>query len=535
MSATFDPRQYLADFVIEAGEHLATFDELLAHAERQLLAGRALEEGLIHRLFRAVHTLKGMAGMLGFSAIVTLSHETESILDAVRAGKRHLDVAEIGVLVDVADGLGRLLEQVSHSGKEDGVDVFPLQTALLALARGELALPQITDLLERLDPHEQMSILVDVAKGEQLFNLTYSGDDFAAAALRIAVRGRVLGAWDESGQLLGASSKGPALPVMVLLLAPPGTTADEVRFASGPGVAAVSEAPLPWLTAQVPVASEHAEVTPAEAACKAAAVAPPSPPPAVRVEAARLDKLALMALGLEQETNRLAALVATVAELPGAQGLAAQLASAVAAAQQRTLELQEELQAARRVPAGTLFSRFVRPLRELARACGKSVRLEPLGGDILLDKDAGERLIEPLMHLLRNAVDHGIEGPNERQASGKPLQGVIVLSATIEGNELALAIGDDGRGIDHAAVLAKARTAGIVAPDQLLDTAAIERLIFAPGLSTAIAVGNVSGRGVGMDAVNASVERLGGRTEISSQPGRGTRFVLRLPLTDQTS
>jgi two-component system chemotaxis sensor kinase CheA len=532
MSATFDPRQYLADFVIEAGEHLATFDELLAQAERHLLAGRSLEEGLIHRLFRAVHTLKGMASMLGFSAMVTLSHETESILDAVRAGARRLDAAEVGVLVDVADGLGRLLEQVGHTGHEDGVDVFPLQAALLALARGEYAIAQTPDLLERLDPHDQMSILVDVAKGEKLFNLAVRSENFAQLSVKIAHLGRVLGAWDEAGTLLDPVVKMAGVTVAVLLLAPPEATAESVRLASGPGLEAVIDAPLPWLASHVP---HVPDLAPGEGASKAATVLAPSPPPTVRVETTRLDRLAQIAHHLVLETNRLEALIAQVAALAGGNDAASQLAEAVATTMLGVRELGDELAAARRVPASTLFGRFVRPVRELARALGKSVRLEPLGGDILLDKDVAERLIEPLMHLLRNAVDHGIEPPHERQAAGKPTQGVIVLSATIEGNTLALAIGDDGRGIDHTRVLAKARQAGLIDPTAALAPVAIERLIFAPGLSTASALSDVSGRGVGMDAVHASIERLGGHTEVSSQAGRGTRFVLRLPLVDQTS
>lgn len=192
MSATFDPRQYLADFVLEAGELLQGLEGLLLAAEELSRAGRPLDDGLVNKLFRAVHTLKGMAGMLGFSAMVTLAHETEGVFEAVRAGKRQLVAAEIAALFEVLDALQRLLARVSDTGDEAGEDVLPVQATLLALVRGDLAPPPPLDLLERLDPADQMAILVDVARGEQLFNVHGP----AAWHAKLAGLGRLLGAWD---------------------------------------------------------------------------------------------------------------------------------------------------------------------------------------------------------------------------------------------------------------------------------------------------------------------------------------------------
>lgn len=527
MSATFDPRQYLADFLIEAGDQLQAFEAALDEAQRDVLATRPLELPTVNRLFRAMHTLKGMAGMLGFSATVTLAHEIESVLEGVRAGKRTLAAVELDALLDVVDTLGRLLESIGTTGGEDGVDVMPAQALLLDLARGKLAPVGPPDLLDRLDPHDQMSILVDVANGQRLFNLTYAGPDFWTWRRGLPPSGRVLGAWAD-GNRLEEPGESPAAPVEVLFLSSDVVEAIDVQRACGLPPGAVIEAPLPW--AAPPAAMVPATATPPEEATrKVAAVAAPVQAPATRVEAARLDRLGELLAALEAEHARLDSLLTGLAILPEHAETARELARPLVRAQERAAELVQELAAARRVSAATLFSRFARPVRELARATGKAVRLEPLGNDVMLDKDVADRLVEPLMHLLRNAVDHGVEPPAERTAAGKQSHGVLVLSAELRENELAVALSDDGRGLDREAVLARARAAGLVDERERPDDGTIDQLIFHPGLSTARIVSDLSGRGVGMDAVRASLEALGGRIELASRPGRGTRVTLCLP------
>lgn len=516
MSATFDPRQYLADFVSEAGEHLATFIELLGLAERQLMAGRALDETTVHRLFRAVHTLKGMAGMLNFSATVTLSHEIEGVLEAVRAGKRKLVVEEVQALLEVADVLGRLLERIAASGDEDGVDVLPSQGLLIRLSRGELVPVAAPDYLDRLDPHDQMAILVDVARGERLFNVHFAGTDFVGFVAAARALGRLLGLWDADARPLAEDAR-PVTGVDALVLAPEGsTTADVARALAAEHVA---EAPLPWQAAPIP-----APAAPADGRRRLSAITAGAAPPAVRVETDRLDRMGGLAGEL---ATTLAGLESIVAALPPDQ--AQRLAEGLAEASRRARTLDSELSATRRVAAATLFGRFQRPVRELARATGKWVRLEVMGGDVMLDKDTADRLVEPLMHLLRNTVDHGLELPADRTAAGKPTQGVIALSAAMEGDGLAIGVSDDGRGLDRLALVEKAIEDGRLAAGATPTDAEIDALIFQPGLSTARQTGEISGRGVGMDAVRASLERLGGRVEVSTRPGRGTRFKLILP------
>ena len=196
-----------------------------------------------------------------------------------------------------------------------------------------------------------------------------------------------------------------------------------------------------------------------------------------------------------------------------------------------TREIQESAMSIRAQPISSVFSRVPRILRELAASTGKQVKLELVGESTELDKTVIERLGEPLTHLIRNAVDHGIEDAEERLAAGKPAEGTLVLSAEHRSGRILIRIADDGRGINRERVLAKAVEKGIVAPDAILAKEDIDALIFAPGFSTATTVTSVSGRGVGMDVVRQNVKELGGRITIESEEGKGACFTLTLPLT----
>jgi two-component system chemotaxis sensor kinase CheA len=183
------------------------------------------------------------------------------------------------------------------------------------------------------------------------------------------------------------------------------------------------------------------------------------------------------------------------------------------------------------VPVGTLFSRFPRILRDMARECGKAARLEITGGETELDKTVIEQIGDPLIHLLRNAVDHGLEGAADRLALGKRPEGVITLAANQQGHHITITVADDGRGVDRARVLAKARAQGLLGDTDAPTDAEVYQLLFRPGFSTAEAVTNLSGRGVGMDVVMQNIQRLGGSIHVHSEAGAGTRFLVKLPLT----
>jgi two-component system chemotaxis sensor kinase CheA len=247
--------------------------------------------------------------------------------------------------------------------------------------------------------------------------------------------------------------------------------------------------------------------------------------PLVKVETAKLEYLVdmvgelVIAQSMLRHNPDLAAL-----KTPRLQRDMAQLSRV-------TAEVQKTAMAMRMVQIGILFRRMTRLVRDLARKSGKLADLEISGEDVELDRTIVEELADPLVHMLRNSMDHGIESRDEREAAGKPSSGKIRLSARHEAGMIAIEVGDDGRGLDRAKILERAAARGLIAPAQTLSDAEIDRLIFQPGFTTAERVTDVSGRGVGMDVVRRQVEKLRGRIEISSVPGQGTRFFLKLPLT----
>ena len=281
-----------------------------------------------------------------------------------------------------------------------------------------------------------------------------------------------------------------------------------------------------------------------EPAAPAAAAAPASATPAPVVAIAETEKpvaaaSAPAAQSVRIDLAKLDKLIDGVGELVIAQAMLAQRLSEANLSHVEELamldtlvrDIQESAMAFRAQPIDAVFARVPRLLRELSTSTGKRVRLEVNGEGTELDKTVIERLGEPLTHLIRNAVDHGIETEAERIAAGKPAEGVLSLSAEHRAGRIMIRIADDGQGINRERVLAKAREKGIVALDATPSDDEIDNLIFAPGFSTAAQVSNISGRGVGMDVVRQNVKELGGRITIESTPGQGTAFILALPLT----
>ncbi|MHC9417791.1 chemotaxis protein CheA [Sphingomonas citri] len=309
------------------------------------------------------------------------------------------------------------------------------------------------------------------------------------------------------------------------------TTTDELETAVAPS--AVTAAPAP-----VAIAAP----TPSPAATAAPVVAPPAPkpaPPAPVVASVVAPAPTAVAQTIRVDLDKLDRLVNLVGELVITQAMLAQRLSENNMAgiseltdlDHLTRELQESTMAIRAQPMKTVFSRVPRIIRELEGETGKRVRLDIEGEMTEVDKTVVERIGEPLTHLIRNAVDHGLETPEERVAAGKPAEGVVTLSAAHHSGRIVITVSDDGRGIDRARVRAKAIERGIILPDAVLSDEEVDNLIFAPGFSTAATVSNISGRGVGMDVVRKNVQALGGRIGIQSKFGSGSSFSLSLPLT----
>lgn len=318
----------------------------------------------------------------------------------------------------------------------------------------------------------------------------------------------------------------PAAPPPAVPAAAPLPPVSVPAPAPAPQPAAAQPAPPaaadPAATPSAPPAPVAPPAAPAAVAAAATPPAPPAPGQSIRIELSKLDKL-IDAVG------ELVIAQAMMAQRLSSEGLAA--SEEIAVLDGLTRDIQESAMAIRAQPIGSVFSRVPRIMRELSASTGKHVRLEVSGESTELDKTVIERLGEPLTHLIRNAVDHGIEKPEERLAAGKSAEGTLTLSAEHRSGRILIRIGDDGRGINRERVLAKAIEKGLVAPDAQLSKEEIDLLIFAPGFSTAQTVSNISGRGVGMDVVRQNVKDLGGRITIESEQGVGTTFTLTLPLT----
>ncbi|MBB4611818.1 chemotaxis protein CheA [Novosphingobium taihuense] len=376
-----------------------------------------------------------------------------------------------------------------------------------------LMLREMSDLGGRCDVCDVSSVppLDSFDTGTGYLGWTFS---FPADVSEASVRDIFDFVGDDCSLAFGADAEMPPVQhrdVATPAPAPVAAPAEPVPTKAAPSVAVMAEKP-----------GESEAARAALAANGSAPPAPPAPGQSIRIELGKLDKL-IDAVG------ELVIAQAMMAQRLAGQGLA--VAEEMAMIEGLTRDIQESAMSIRAQPIGSVFSRVPRILRELASSTGKHVRLEVSGESTELDKTVIERLGEPLTHLIRNAVDHGIEPADERIAAGKTAEGTLTLSAEHRSGRILIRIGDDGKGIDRERVLAKAIEKGLVTADTVLSKEEIDLLIFAPGFSTAQQVSNISGRGVGMDVVRQNVKDLGGRITIDSEPGKGTTFTLTLPLT----
>ncbi len=531
-------------------------EEALEAAETGLAACRegTHDDETINAIFRAVHSIKGGAGAFGYLPLQTFTHGFETLLAEVREGKVPLAPALVDLLLLALDCLRDHVECARRAGTPpDDADLLArLEAALTESSGPTAALPEkppaafddLDSLLDELTAPPAASAadqswLVHVrphagamTKGSEpllwLRELTELGGkceicDISAVPTfeRLMVEQGYLG-W--TFRMPGAVTHEAVAEIFDFV-------GDDVALAFGPD----GTMPTAHLAT---IRSPHPEAAPAAAAgsvskAPVADTSIPTPVAAATAAAAPANQ------SVRIDLRKLDMLIDGVGELVIAQAMLAQrlanenLANIEELALIETLvrDIQEHAMAFRAQPISSVFGRVPRLLRELGASTGKHVKLEVAGETTELDKTVIERLSEPMTHLIRNAVDHGIETPEERRAAGKDPEGTLTLSAEQKAGRIIIRIADDGRGIDRERVLAKAIANGLVTPEAQLSDEDIHQLIFAPGFSTAAQVSNISGRGVGMDVVKQNVKELGGRITIESVPGKGTTFSLALPLT----
>jgi len=452
--------EIIKEFLIESNEGLDRFDRDLMALEQE---PRSRE--LLDSVFRAIHTIKGTGGVLGYEKLVALSHVGESVLSRMRDGTLALTPEIATTLLAMADALRSMLQQISGDGGEADADHSAIQERL-----AELLIPQTQRPQLQRDP--QTTIAAEVPR---LGEILVASEVCAPEDVHVAMNQQREGDPRRLGEILVAA--GVAEP------------------------SAISEG--------LKTQSEHHEVA----------------SNTLRVDVSLLDKLMNLVGELVLARNQVLQFTGTEKD-SGFLGTAQRLNLI-------TTELQEGVMKTRMQPIGNVWNKLPRIVRDLSVGCGKQVAVEMEGAETELDKTILEAIKDPLTHMIRNAVDHGIELPAVRTAAGKPPEGRLLLRAFHEGGQVNIEVSDDGAGIATEKLKARAIAKGIVVAEQAARMSEREllHLAFAPGLSTMEQVSNISGRGVGMDVVKTNIEKIGGTVDLQSVPGKGTLLRIKIPLT----
>lgn len=556
-----DSEDFQQLFFAECNENI----EVLQARLDDLLLGSSDPE-VVHAAFRAVHSIKGGAAALGFGALVNFAHELETLLDRLRSGAVALSAEVAKTLLRATDIMTGLVEAV-HDGTPgpvvrageiirqirvcarvgDGPDpvvptVSPPAPAPAPVAAVAAAVAEVEDEPEtatvRIAPGPDFLIagfeplrLIRAARGHGLLSVAVENEVPGIAEYRV---GDCPLAWRLEFEV--TESRG-SLEAFLGTYAYSAEIA--ITYSGSESPAALADPPPSAVSRPAPAAPVSVAGPPA-----AAPVVAPSPVPAPAALPPHDPEPPVVGKGMPPRTlrvdlTRVDRLVNLVGEVLIAQAAVSQnipngnptLETLLETLNRQTRELQESVMAIRAQPVRAAFARMPRLVRDLCDLLGKDVRLVTIGEDVEVDTTVIMELSEPLMHMVRNAMDHGIETPEERRAVGKPPVGTLTLKAEQRAGRVHITLKDDGRGIDHQAVLAKARQRGLIGPDESPDVATIEAQIFQPGFSTAPDLSSVSGRGVGMDVVRRKIVELGGRCTLSSTPGQGTCFTIVLPLT----
>jgi two-component system, chemotaxis family, sensor kinase CheA len=539
MSTPYDENT-IKEFVAENRDHLEEIEPDLLAMEQ---GGKDVDPETVNRVFRAIHSIKGSSGFFRFAAIKELSHVMESVLMRFREGSLSPDSSGIDALLGGVDKLRIMFADVEKSDLVAYRDELHRLNVILGppdpepseAAAGEEGAasdsPARTD--AALDGALGRAVRDSLAEGFYVYAIQQLGDDKPESLSALEDR------MAEYGECLGLSGTDPETGRPCFLFS---TVMETDLLCEALGVREDRVTPLELAPSDT--AGEEADFAPpgADAAVpgSAAPEAPPepSPPPApngadkghyetIRVPVEVIDKLMNLAGELVLGRNQLRM------ELNEAVRTNPRLGPLIQNVDVVTSEVQERIVKMRMQPMGNLFNKFSRLVRDASRRLLKEVDVVFEGREVELDKTILEGLSDPIIHLLRNGLDHGIEPPETREAAGKPRKGSLLLRAFHEGGQVNITVRDDGRGIDAGKVAEKAIAQGRLTPEEAAGMSRKEKinLVFTPGFSTAEAVSEISGRGVGMDVVKTNIEKLGGHIEISSEEGKGSSVQIRLPLT----
>ncbi|MET0601492.1 MAG: chemotaxis protein CheA [Baekduia sp.] len=526
-----DTSDYLPMFLAECRENLQELNLAVVRLEEA-----PEDRETVDAIFRIAHSLKGMAATMGYEGMATLTHKMEDVFELLRQRGTGLTGEVVDVLLACLDALSGAVDAIEADGAES-LDPAVLVERLGGLVRGrddrDAPEPEVVVPPAKLAPvgdgHTVLEIHVALAPDAQMPAVRA----FQVLAA-VAEHGEVLRSTPAEDEVDGFTGR-----IIEILLATD-QAADEVaaavRAVPDVGDARVVEATAEPVEEPAPLAvveEEHVALPTAPAPSPAGRVGPISAAAAkktaqhrtVRVDAARLDQLMHLMGELVVQRTHVEALSAE-ADVPG-------LGQAMQELTRSSHALQAMVMQIRMIPVDAVFTRFPRLVRDVATRLGKQVELDLVGKNTELDRTVVDAIGDPLVHLIRNALDHGLESPADRVAAGKPPIGKLTIAARHAGGSIAITVSDDGHGIDPQKVAAVAAARGLITREQaqLVDMRAAIELLFAPGFSTAAEVGDLSGRGVGMDAVRDKVRELGGEVTVTSVQGEGTVNEIRLPLT----
>jgi two-component system chemotaxis sensor kinase CheA len=498
---------------------------------------------VVNSIFRSAHSLKGLAGMFGFTGIADLAHNLENLLDLLRLGKIPLEESAVSVLFDSLELLGALIRTVGQDQGGD-ISITPAVERINALITGaqkeaevspleQLGLPD--KVLRALTEYEEHRLLENVRKGRNIYSIhaSYSLETFdreLGELIDVLKTGGEVVSTLPSAEgneensisfeiLFGSDREAPAIAAML------GGGETNIRRLGAPSrktVPAVMEVREVAPTLEVPAAflsSVEEQGLSAKSLSRT-----------TRVDIGKLDELMNIVGELVLSQSAIADLSVRLRS-QGFSGLAVELGKAAKGLERKLNDLQKRVMEIRMTPLGQLFDKMSRIIRKFSREQGKIIELKIFGADTELDKMIIEDISDPLMHIIRNSIDHGIETPEERVRQGKDEKGVIKLSSTQKGNHVVIEVEDDGKGLDLDRVKQRALQTGLIRSVEGLSDKEVLELLFLPGFSTVDRVSEISGRGVGMDVVRNNIAALSGIVEVETEKGRGTRVVITLPIT----
>ncbi|MTI48013.1 MAG: chemotaxis protein CheA [Firmicutes bacterium] len=549
-----DMNQYLDIFIEEAKEHLLSMNESLLELEKN-----PNDKDLLNQIFRVSHTVKGMAGTMGFSKVSNLTHEMENLLHAVRNGEKEITSEIIDILFECFDALEEYVTNISTTGEEGDLETEHLVQALNDILNNKSSKVEglNNESIETADNKIQVSsngVKLENAN-EYVLNVLNKAKEKDLNAFKVDVT------VDESCMLKAAR----AFIVFnklerhseIIQSNPPAEDIEDEKFEDSFSIVLVTRTNKKEIEDDIMSISEINNVVvssidlgeiedsqeniegredekPKEEESDEKEIEIKSQDKkkttnrfgkTVRVDIDRLDNL----MNLVSELI----IIKTRMEDIGESSERQNMNEAIEYLERITTNLHDAVMKVRMVPIERVFNRFPRMVRDLSKELGKSINLEMSGEETEVDRTVIDEIGDPLIHLIRNSIDHGIEGPEERTKNGKDEEGTVKLIAYPDGNNVVIEVADDGKGIDIEKVKQKAISKGVISKDQAKNLSKEEsvELLFSAGFSTADQISDISGRGVGLDVVKTKIESIGGNVEVETNTNKGSKFIIRLPLT----